>query len=117
MAETELWMHVIAYNLVRAVMLEAALAHGAPHDRISFKGTVSTLRLWAAALAIRHLTQQRRLNLHSTMLAYIARDTLPSRPGRSEPRARKRRPKNYQLLTNPRNHFTETPHRSRYHKP
>jgi hypothetical protein len=117
MVETELWMHVIAYNLVRAVMLEAALAHGAPHDRISFKGTVSTLRQWAAALAIRHLTQQRRLNLHSTMLAYIARDTLPSRPGRSEPRARKRRPKNYQLLTNPRNHFTETPHRSRYHKP
>ncbi len=52
MVENELWMHVIVYNLVRAVMPEAALAHGVPGNRISFKGTVSTLRQWATALVI-----------------------------------------------------------------
>ena len=117
MVENELWMHVTAYNLVRAVMLEAALAHGAPPGRISFKGTVSILRHWATLFTVPQPNGMRCLEIYSAMLAYIARDTLPSRPGRTEPRARKRRPKNYQLLSKHRNLFTETPHRSRYAKP
>lgn len=36
------------------------------------------------------------------------------RPGRQEPRAKKRRPKSYQLLTKPRRQFKEIPHRERY---
>lgn len=117
MVENELWMHVIAYNLVRAVMSEAAMAHGVPGDRISFKGTVSTLRQWATALAIQGPSKKHRLALYAWMLAYIARDMLPYRPGRSEPRARKRRPKAYQLLNKPREQFREIMHRNRYKKP
>ncbi|MFZ5501127.1 MAG: hypothetical protein ACOY58_04360, partial [Candidatus Micrarchaeota archaeon] len=56
-------------------------------------------------------------DLLSHMLDCIARDKLPYRPGRTEPRARKRRPKNYQLLNKPRDHFKETPHRNRHKKP
>jgi len=53
----------------------------------------------------------------TTLLNTIARDTVPLRPNRAEPRARKRRPKNYHLLTKPRHLFKETPHRSKYAKP
>ena len=44
---------------------------------------------------------------------HIAGDLLPERPGRSEPRVKKRRPKNYQLLTKPRSKIGNLPHRNR----
>ncbi len=117
MVENELWMYVLAYNLVRAVMMEAALKSGVSCDRISFKGTLSTLRQWAQPMALAGLTREDRLALYSLMLTYIARDKLPRRPGRNEPRARKRRPKAYQLLNKPRANFREIMHRNRYKKP
>lgn len=117
MIETELWMHVIAYNLVRAFMLEAAIQCSVPYARISFKGTLSTLRQWARELASPGLSTKARCELTHYMLACIAADALPYRPGRSEPRARKRRPKNYQLLNKPRAQFKETMHRNRCRKP
>jgi len=99
MVERELWMHAIAYNLVRALLLETALAHDVPIARLSFKGALDGLQAWAerALGSRRHRALARR-----TLLARIAADQVPLRPGRSEPRARKRRPKNYQLLTRPR---------------
>ena len=48
------------------------------------------------------------------MLHHIARDTLPWRPNRTEPRARKRRPKQYQLLNRPRHEMRPIPHKNRY---
>ena len=51
------------------------------------------------------------------LLECIARDPVPLRPNRSEPRARKRRPKNYQLLNKPRHLFKEIHHRNKYTKP
>jgi hypothetical protein len=99
MIERELWMHAIAYNLVRALLLEAALTHDVPIERLSFKGALDALQAWAdrAFHSRRNRTRARR-----TLLARIAHDRVPLRPGRQEPRARKRRPKSYQLLTRPR---------------
>jgi len=114
MVQKELWMHVIAYNLVRALMLEAARVCCVPSDRISFKGTLSTLRQWAPSLARLSLCNQKRLRLYRIMLLYIAGDTIPYRPNRCEPRAIKRRPKPYQYLTQPRHLFKELPHRNKY---
>jgi hypothetical protein len=48
------------------------------------------------------------------LLEAIASVQNPLRPGRQEPRAKKRRPKSYQLLTQPRHKFKEIPHRERY---
>jgi len=97
--ERELWMHAIAYNLVRALLVAAALAHDVAIDRLSFKGALDALQAWAErALGSR----RHRRHARQTLLARIATDQVPSRPGRSEPRARKRRPKEYQLLTRPR---------------
>lgn len=95
----EVWMQVIAYNVIRALMLEAARAHGVPLDRLSFKGTVDTLRQWTPLLApVLFVSRVARQEL----LRVIAADLVPHRPNRSEPRAVKRRPKVFQLLTKPR---------------
>jgi hypothetical protein len=114
----ELTMHLIAYTLVRLTMLEAAAPPpGAPGPRspLSFKGTLSTLRQWAPLFA--PLRPHHRNRLWSLLLRCIADDPLPLRPNRREPRARKRRPKAYQLLNKPRHAFKEIPHRSKYVKP
>jgi hypothetical protein len=113
MVEKELWMHIIAYNLVRAFMLESAHAYRVPSERVSFKGTLSTLRQWAPILANLSPRNPKRASLYHTMLLYIAKDSLPYRPYRVEPRAIKRRPKPYQYLTKHRHLFREIPHRNR----
>jgi hypothetical protein len=109
----ELWMMVIAHNLVRLLMLKAAVAEHKPLSRLSFKGTVDTLRQWAPLMAatVGQPAMYRRLDRQ--LLVVIARDIVPSRPERSEPRVRKRRPKNYQLLTQPRHLAGNLPHRNR----
>ena len=99
MVEKEIWMQALAYNLIRALMLEASLTHQVDLARLSFKGTVDTLRQWTPLFAPRMFTFKRA---RAELLRIIAADQLPVRPNRSEPRAKKRRPKPYQRLTKPR---------------
>lgn len=116
MVEKELYMHFIAYNLIRGLMLKAAQSRGISIERLSFKGTTATLRQWAPLLAIVRIHEQRQAMIKALFDA-IARDPVPLRPNRIEPRAVKRRPKNYQRLTKPRHLFMECPHRTKYTKP
>jgi hypothetical protein len=115
MVEREFLMHLIAYNLIRTVMWEAARRHGAPLDRISFKGAVDSVRQYSAAIS-RARTQKKAAQLVQELLATLAQDLVPPRPNRREPRAVKRRPKPYSLLTKPRHLFKEIPHRGKYRK-
>jgi hypothetical protein len=108
LVEKEIWMHAIAYNLVRALMVEAAWTHNIEIDRLSFKGTVDTLRQWAPLFS--HAQANTRA-ARSELLRIIAADQVPNRPNRSEPRARKRRPKPYQMLTRPRHQMVVSPSR------
>ena len=101
-------MHAIAYNLVRALMIEAAWTHNLPVERLSFKGTVDTLRQWAPLLSHAHADTR---TARREILRIIAADQVPDRPNRSEPRARKRRPKPYQMLTRPRHQMVVSPSR------
>jgi hypothetical protein len=112
----ELLMHAIAYNLIRRLMLESSLLLGAPIERQSFKGTVDTLRAWRETLAAPGHASQRE-DVLLDMLLLCALDQLPHRPGRHQPRAVKRRPKSYQLLTRHRRLFTESPSRQNKGKP
>jgi Transposase DDE domain len=80
----ELLMFVVAYNLVRRVMVEAGQRQQVEPSRISFVDALRWLRHAEPGEALPRL----KVN--------------PDRPGRSEPRARKRRPKNYWLLNQPR---------------
>ena len=114
MVHKELTICLIAYNLVRLTLLEAAHKHNTSTERLSFKGTLSTIRTWTPIFAA--VGPPRRRLLWNALLDCLAAAPLPHRPNRVEPRARKRRPKNYQLLTQPRLIFKEIHHRNRYKK-
>jgi hypothetical protein len=111
--EREVLMHQITYNLVRSLMQRSAHLHHVLLGRISFKGTLDTLRHWAPLIAAADQTPRVQQKLIDQMLALIAGDPVPERPGRSEPRAKKRRGKNYQLLTKPRGQMGNVPRRNR----
>jgi hypothetical protein len=109
LVEKEIWLQAIAYNLVRALMLEAAWTHAVALERLSFKGTVDTLRQWTPLFAPTMFAFKRA---REELLRIIAADQVPYRPNRSEPRVRKRRPKPYQMLTRPRHLMTVSPSRA-----
>ena len=111
--QREVALHRIAYNLVRSLMQRSAHLHQVPLERISFKGSLDTLRHWSSVIAAAGGRPRRQDQLIDQMLATIARDLVLERPGRSEPRAKKRRPKNYQLLTKPRHEIGNLPRRNR----
>lgn len=115
MARKEVLAYLIAHNLVRCVMAEAALVHEAALDRLSFKGTLDGLRQYSAVIA-RARSPRLRRQLWRDLLVNLVRDAVPWRPDRREPRALKRRPKPYPLLNQPRAKFVEISHRSRYWK-
>jgi hypothetical protein len=102
MVRKEIIMHAIAYNLIRALMQEAAATYDVELASISFKGTSDTLRQWGEALNSAGNNKRQFDRLKAQLLALLAEDLLPHRPDRSEPRVKKRRAKNYQLLTKPR---------------
>jgi Transposase DDE domain len=113
MVQKEFFMHLIGCNLIRAVMLQSARRHDAPLERLSFKGSVDAVRQYSPAIA-QAKTKAAAARLVKQLLAVLASDLVPHRPGRQEPRAVKRRPKPYSLLTKPRHQFVEIPHRGRY---
>ena len=103
MIHKELEMHLIAYNLIRSLMSEAASACAVPLERLSFKGTLDTARQYSRTIAqIPPSCLQRHRALYRDMLAVIAEDPVPERPDRFEPRCQKRRPKNYPFMKRPR---------------
>ena len=113
MIEKELLIHLIAYNLVRVLMQKSAHSHHVPVNRISFKATLDTSRHFADVIHAAAKTPRKQQALIDEMLALIATHLIPERPGRSEPRTKKRRPKNFQLLTKPRSQMGNLPHRNR----
>ena len=115
MLHKELEMFFIAYNLIRALAVEASALHDVPVERISFKGTVDASRQYSLAIAQARSKKKQR-QLVAELLRVVARDQVPDRPGRREPRAVKRRPKPYPLLNRPRHKFKEIAHRNRYWK-
>jgi hypothetical protein len=109
----ELAMHRIAYNLIRSLMQRAALTYDVDLERLSFKGSLDSLHHFADAIYATHRKPSKQALLFDALLRTIASDLVPLRPNRCEPRARKRRPKNYQLLTYPRRQMHTLPHRNR----
>ena len=93
MSETELWVYLLAYNLSRLLMAQAAVHAGVHPRQLSFKHTVQLWTEWVAqGLAAMGSTHQ------ESLLRMIAQRRVGKRPNRIEPRARKRRPKPYPWL-------------------
>lgn len=115
MVEKELLVFLITHNLLRWVMLQAAQEAKVNVERISFKGSLDRLRQWAQVLAQVSKSKRqakKRAQLWQGLLRTLAADLVPERPGRSEPRAVKRRNK-YPYLNCPRKLFRERPSRNK----
>jgi putative transposase len=100
LVDKEIWVHMLVYNILRKLMVTAAAKSGAEPREISFKGTLQALTAFRDAM--RTTDPKRRAELWEAMFAAIAHDRVGDRPGRVEPRAKKRRPKQYDLLNCPR---------------
>lgn len=109
----ELLAGLVAYNLVRVTMIEAASRHGTQLNRLSFKGTVDGLRQYCPRMA-RARSQTALQRLRRGLFRAVAEDVVPLRPGRRDPRVIKRRPKPFPYLTLPRREYQEIPHRNRW---
>lgn len=100
MIDKEIAAHLLAYNLVRSVMAQAAALTTLLPRQLSFKGALQQLR--AFERMIRHGKHGLMDQVHNGLLRGIAQLKLPHRPDRMEPRAVKRRGKNLPFLTQPR---------------
>jgi hypothetical protein len=115
MAEKELLTYLLAHNLIRCVMAQAAATHQVELERVSFKGSLDALRQYSNAIS-QAPNRKLRNQLWNDLLRNLARDLVPYRPNRLEPRSLKRRPKNFGWLTQSRHKFKESLHRNRYWK-
>jgi hypothetical protein len=114
MVHKELTLFIIAYNLIRSLIWQAALTKNIDPYRISLAGAIATIRQWTPILATIENNQKRKI-LIKRMIEFIAADLLPTRwKTRLYARAVKRRPKNFQLMTKERHLFKEIPHRHKY---
>jgi hypothetical protein len=97
MAEKEIWVYLLAYNLIRLLMAQAAFLADRLPRQLSFKHTVQIWIAW----------RQNAANGYDDsgltgLFILIAQRKVGNRPGRIEPRAVKRRPKPLPFLTKPR---------------
>ncbi len=100
MVHKEIWTHLLAYNLLRTVMAVAANENDIEPRKLSFKGAKQALTAFAPKLEAAR--PEDRAPLIDAMLTTIVYHRVGNRPGRWEPRARKRRPKPSARLTQPR---------------
>ena len=100
MVEKEIWAHLLAYNLLRTVMAVAAFEKGLEPRQVSFKGAKQAVTAFAPKLEAAR--PEGRPALIDALLTVIAYHRVGGRPGRWEPRARKRRRKPVAYLHQPR---------------
>ena len=100
MVHKEIWAHLLAYNLLRTVMAVAAAENGIEPREVSFKGAKQAVTAFAPKIEAARPAD--RPALIEALLAVIAYHRVGDRPGRWEPRARKRRPKPGARLNQPR---------------
>ena len=97
----ELAMFLVAYNLIRTVLFDAAKVSEARLEQLSFKSALVRFGLWCARLG-HGIQVVAWLREYAGILSDLARDLNPERPGRYEPRVVKRRPKPFPRMPQPR---------------
>lgn len=100
MVQKDIWVHLLAYNLLRTLMWQAAQHHQLSPLRISLQGTRQQFNQFRPHLA-QAKTQQRHW-LYSALLTMMTDQLVPLRPNRKEPRVTKRRPKPFPRMQQPR---------------
>jgi hypothetical protein len=100
-ARNEFFMHLVSYNLIRQLLAVAAFRSGVEPWTVSFKGALQTITNLLPLLSTRIATQ----SWCDALLEAIATHVVGNRRDRFEPRVRKRRPKNYKLMCEPRENY------------
>ncbi len=113
MVRKEIWAHLLAYNLLRTVMAVAAAENGIEPRQVSFRGAKQVVTAFAPKIEAARPVDRPRLV--EVMLTTIAYHRVGGRPGRWEPRARKRRPKPGVRLMHPRATAKLPQNRSKYY--
>jgi hypothetical protein len=112
MVHKEIWTHMLAYNLLRTVMAVAAHENDLEPRQVSFKGAKQAVTAFAPKIEAARPADRR--TLIDALLTMIAYHRVGDRPGRWEPRARKRRAKKAAPLTQPRDVAKQQSNRSRW---
>jgi len=97
----EFHMHLVAYNLIRQLLAAAAYREGVKPWTVSFKGALQTLHNLLPLLSTNIATD----DWCDVLLDALATHVVGNRPDRFEPRVKKRRPKNYKLMREPRQNY------------
>jgi len=100
MVDKEIWTCLLAYNLIRQTMLQAALARKRSPRQLSFTAAMQKIAASWATLAV--CDQETLVLLVTVHLEHLPAHRVGHRPNRVEPRAVKRRPKPHKLLNKPR---------------
>jgi putative transposase len=100
-ARNEFYMHLAAYNLIRQLMAIAASHSGVEPWTMSFKGTMQTINQLLPLLCTSISTDR----WCEALWEAIATHNVGNRPDRFEPRVKKRRPKEYDLMVRPRRDY------------
>jgi len=103
LVRNEIWTHILAYNLIRTIMAQAATKHDIKPRTISFKGTLQPLQRFQPAIDVMGKRDPAFcMRLYQHLLDCVASHRVANQPNRFEPRLRKRRPKHYGFLRKPR---------------
>jgi hypothetical protein len=97
MARKEIWTCLLAYNLIRQKILQASMESDRSPRTMSFTNGLQVLT--AGWMVMPVVDRRTREVLIKTALKSLSSQKVGNRPGRVEPRAVKRRPKPYPLLT------------------
>jgi hypothetical protein len=100
MVQKEIWVHLLAYNLLRLLMWQAAQPAQISPLRLSLQGTRQQFNQLRPLLA--HATTKHRRHLYTALLESVRVQVVPLRPNRKEPRVVKRRPKPFPKMQQPR---------------
>lgn len=113
-AHKTLEMTLIAYNLIKLTMQEAAHEAGECHRLLSFKGALDTVVAFTTRYVRRQNHTRVTQDIWGSMIEVISEKLINLRPNRHEPRAIKRRPKGFSFLTSPRALYAESFHKGGY---
>lgn len=99
----EIWTHILAYNLIRTIIAQAASKYDVEPRSISFNGAIQTLEAFQPLIASQgERDSTHRQSIYQQLLDAVATHHVADRPDRFEPRQRKRRQKKYDRMMKPR---------------
>jgi hypothetical protein len=101
MVRKEIWCHLLAYNLLRGVMTESAKRNEITPRQLSVKGAMQAVESFTGPM----MAIDGNVALYDAFLMTVAAHRVGNRPGRLEPRFKKRRPVWKHCITKPRHKY------------